>query len=240
MNAAGTLGFSPEKRSRIDINQFGAFITNPISLGSRTPARIPRFYEFPGGYLLHTGHPNPGMSAVIRQNAAKWKLAPLPIIVHLIGENIEDIQHLVNLAEGLPGVGGVEINLPPKLDLCLIRRLCQELVGEMPVILRLPLDQASYLSQVLSRELAASVMAISLGPPRGSWSVPGSGILSGRLYGPALYPLSLAVVQEIADVGLPVIGAGGVYSLEQVEEMLSVGAIAVQLDSVLWRGDFSK
>ena len=67
---------------------------------------------------------------------------------------------------------------------------------------------------------------------------PDSALIHGRIYGPGIFPLALAAVRTIKDVGVPVIGAGGVYQPGDVDAMLSAGAIAVQLDSVLWRGDY--
>ncbi len=65
MNAAGVLGFFPDRHGPIDWGMLGAFITNPISLSPRTPAHGSRFEAYPGGFLLHTGYPNPGLSLVI-------------------------------------------------------------------------------------------------------------------------------------------------------------------------------
>jgi dihydroorotate dehydrogenase len=59
-------------------------------------------------------------------------------------------------------------------------------------------------------------------------------LLQGRLFGPAVFPLALASVQEAVESGVPVIAAGGVYEPAQVEAFLKAGAIAVQLDAVLW------
>ena len=71
MNAAGSLGFAPDPRNGIDLDSFGAFITNPISLRPRLPAAQPAVIEFPGGFLLHSGLPNPGLSSVIKKHGAK-------------------------------------------------------------------------------------------------------------------------------------------------------------------------
>jgi dihydroorotate dehydrogenase len=56
------------------------------------------------------------------------------------------------------------------------------------------------------------------------------------MYGPAVFPLALRLVEKLAGVGIPIIGAGGVYNPENVKSMLNVGALAVQIDAVLWRG----
>ena len=63
-------------------------------------------------------------------------------------------------------------------------------------------------------------------------------MVHGRLYGPAALPSSLNAVVEACRSGLPVIGAGGVYRPADLEAMFAAGAAAVQLDAVLWRGDF--
>jgi len=77
--------------------------------------------------------------------------------------------------------------------------------------------------------------AISLGPPRGALPGLDGALVHGRLYGPAVFPNALAVVEDLVAVGLPVIAAGGIQSTEDAESMLAAGAIAVQLDILLWR-----
>ena len=74
-------------------------------------------------------------------------------------------------------------------------------------------------------------------PPRGSLPGPGKELLSGRLYGPGIFPLALNTVETLCALGFPVIGAGGVYAKEQALAMLEAGALAVQLDTVLWKTD---
>ena len=53
---------------------------------------------------------------------------------------------------------------------------------------------------------------------------------------PAVDTRALACVQAIAALGLPVIAAGGIYTESQIQTMRAGGALAVQLDAVLWRG----
>jgi dihydroorotate dehydrogenase (NAD+) catalytic subunit len=105
--------------------------------------------------------------------------------------------------------------------------------GELPVLARLPLERILELAETA---ISAGAAAISLCPPRGVLPDSDGKLLRGRLYGPALFPLALAAVQALARSGLPVIGACGVYQPEDIEAMLAAGALAVQLDSVLWRG----
>jgi len=236
MNAAGSLGFAPELRLPLDLSQFGAFLTNPVSLLPRTPAHGPRCLPFPGGFLLHTGYPNPGLEAVLRRCAQRWARSPLPVLVHLLGQGVDDLACMAMRLEMVTGVTGIELGFPKDADREMVRAFIRAASGELPVIACLPIDHAVELAQAA---LEAGAVAISLGAPRGVLPLPEGGFVQGRLYGPALFPQALAAVRGLATTGTPVIGAGGVYSQVQVQAMLAAGALAVQLDSVLWKGNFN-
>jgi len=233
MNAAGSLGFAPEPEGPVDLDRLGAFVTNPVSMQRRSPSRDRHYAPFPGGFLLHTGNPNPGFREVIRRYQARWKHSPLPVIVNLLAEHPETLASMVTQLEGIEGVIGVEVNLPPAVDSQTAVDLAQAAAGELPVIVRLPMERALELAEALA---GSGVAALSLGPARGTLPDPQGSPRRGRLYGQALFPQALHTVSLLAQGLLPVIGAGGVYGQAEVEAMLEAGAIAVQLDAVLWRG----
>jgi dihydroorotate dehydrogenase (NAD+) catalytic subunit len=111
-------------------------------------------------------------------------------------------------------------------------------LGELPLIFCLPVEQVLSLGPRLMQEGA---QAISISAPRGALpltpapSPNGRGeLLTGRVYGPALFPRALETVYSAAKLGLPIIGAGGVWSKENADAMLSAGAPAVQVDAALW------
>jgi dihydroorotate dehydrogenase (NAD+) catalytic subunit len=237
LNAAGSLGFAPDPRTPLDLSRLGAFITNPVSSQPRTPASGPRYLPFSGGFLLHTGHPNPGLRAVIRQCAERWQRAVLPVIVHLLAQSAGGLSFMVRRLETVEGVAGIELGLPSGMDTHAACALAQAAAGELPVIVRLPVERAAELASALSLQAReTSIAAISLAPPRGVLPAPGGALVSGRLYGPAIFPLALAALHAVLPTGLPVIGGGGVYTIDQAETMLAAGAVAVELDAVLWRG----
>lgn len=232
MNSAGSLGFAPQAGS-IDFAQFGAFVTHPISLKKRTPAHGTRYLTFPGGFLLHTGYPNPGLNAVLRHYADRWARQPLPLWVHLLAQRVDELERMVHLLEGREGVACLEVGLPPDIDPFAAKALVRTACGELPVIVRLPLERSFELAEAA---VEAGAAGVSLGPPRGALSGPGGEVITGRLYGPALFPLALQAVNQLASLDLMVIGSCGVYSPGDVDAMLAAGAAAVQLDAVLWRG----
>jgi dihydroorotate dehydrogenase (NAD+) catalytic subunit len=233
LNAAGILGFAPDRRSMADLPPLGGFFTSPVSLTKRTPAHGMRFLPFPGGFLLHSGYPNPGLSAVLRHHAEQWRRQDLPIWVHLLASSPDDLRQMVLRLEGIEGVVGVEVGIPPEADAAVACAFIRAAQGELPVMARLPLERAVELEGAVS---AAGAAAVSLAPPRGALPLEGGGLLRGRLYGPALFPLALEAVRILSGRGLPVVGAGGVYTQENIAAMQAAGAIAVQLDAVLWRG----
>lgn len=233
MNAAGSLGFAPDDHCPVDLSRFGAFITNPISLHRRSPVKGKRFLEFLGGFLLHTGHPNPGIRRVISRYSSRWARSPIPVIAHLIADNPDELSFMVNELEGKDGVVGIELGLPPYADLDLAVSLVEAALGELPLVVCLPWERSLEIATAL---IDLNLTAMSLAAPRGVLPDPDNSWVQGRLYGPAIFPLALASVQNLVRTGVTVIAGGGVYSQENITAMLATGAIGVQVDGALWRG----
>jgi len=232
MNAAGCLGFSPDLHSGVEWTRLGAFVTNPVSLEPRSPAHGQRFHAYPGGFLLHTGYPNPGLTQALRRHVNHWRRSPIPVIVHLLGRNPVEVEKMVRRLEGVEGIMGVEVGVTSQAGLVQVVSFTQAALGELAVIMRLPLERAAELGQAA---VQAGASAVSLAPPRGAYPAVNGEIIQGRMYGPSVLPLALKAVQELTRLGVPTIGGGGVYSHQDMDAMIAEGALAVQLDSVLWR-----
>jgi dihydroorotate dehydrogenase (NAD+) catalytic subunit len=240
MNAAGSLGFAPDSRAEVPWEIFGAFVTNPLSLRPRRPAAKPEVIEYPGGFLLHTGLPNPGFPAGLRKYASRWDKSTLPVIVHLMADRPEETQHMVRALETQENVMAAELGFAPLLANDILLLTLEMCLGELPLIFSLPIEQVLSLGP---RLIQGGAQAISISAPRGalprfvSADAPLSAkgeLITGRLYGPSLFPRALETVYSAAKIGLPIIGAGGVWSPENAEAMVSAGALAVQADAALW------
>ncbi len=232
LNAAGSLGFVPKDGSLPGGLAPGAFITNPISLQARRPAQGERVLSFPGGVLLHTGLPNPGLRRSIQDYGLAWAHAELPIILNLLVDEPAALRKVMSNIEALENVLAVELNIPADASPQLAGELCRAAAGKLALIAKLSLPRAEELAHGC---LAAGAGAVSLGPPRGSLPGAGGGVVNGRLYGPAIFPQALAVTQGLVRAGVPVIAAGGIESDEQATACLAAGAIAIQFDVSLWR-----
>src|SRR5215211_885638 len=235
MNAAGSLGFAPDSRVGISLDAFGAFVTNPFSLRPRKPAAQPEVIKYPGGFLLHTGLPNPGFNAGIKRYASRWDRSDLPVIVHLMADRPEETQRMVQILEMHENVMAAELGFAPLLADDILLLTLEMCLGELPLIFSLPVEQVLSLGPRLIQEGA---QAISISAPRGALPTNHSSMITGRLYGPSLFPQTLETVYSAAKLGLPIIGAGGVWNKENAEAMLSAGALAVQVDTALWSFDW--
>ena len=231
LNSAGTLGFAPDPHSMPFLSKLGAFVTNPISLKPRVPALNRACIPFPGGLLLHSGHPNPGINRVIARFKKRWAGASLPIIVHLLVETPDSLVGMVRKLEGLENIMAVELGLPPNCTPQLLSQLMDAAFGELPVILCLGLEQIPLLKETLP-EINPS--ALRLTEPRGTLPGPTGELVSGRLYGPGIFPLMLNAAGQLKDSDHPLIVNGGIVNQSQAKVLLEMGVKAVGLGSLLW------
>ena len=160
MNAAGMLGFAPDIRLGISFDAFGAFVTNPLSLRPRKPAHQPEVIEYPGGFLLHSGLPNPGFSAGLQRYAPRWDKSDLPVIVHLMADRPEETQRMVQRLETHENVMAAELGFAPLLADDIILLTLEMCLGELPLLFSLPVEQVLSLGP---RLIEGGAQAISQG-----------------------------------------------------------------------------
>jgi len=232
VNAPGTLGFVPDTRTMPFLKHFGAFITNPISYQPRHPAGSRAYLSYEGGFLLHTGLPNPGIKRSISRFKRWWANAPLPVIVHLLAEAPGTLSEMVQKLETLENLMALEIGLPPDCDPSLLETLFDAASGELPLIIYMNKEQLPDLLDPLGK-LGAS--AVHLGPPRGTLPNQAGDLATGRLYGPAVFPLMLHALKTLVDSDLKVITYGGINNHWQAQTMFESGAMGVSLGEVLWK-----
>ncbi len=234
MNAAGTLGFAGEYRGLLDFARLGAFVTNPLTLNPRTPAHPPNVVELPNGLLLHPGLPNPGVRRARRRHDADWRRLGVPVIVHLAATTPAEVALALEYLERAQGVSGVELGLRDDVSPGETGRLVRAALGALPVLVRLPVARAAELAPAAA-QAGANALTIAA-PPRLTVTVDDHPA-TGRHYGPGTFVPALAALCAVAalGLGLPLIGAGGVYSVENAQTMLAEGAVAVQVDAAVWR-----
>jgi hypothetical protein len=133
------------------------------------------------------------------------------------------------MLEEIENVMAVELGFAPLLADDIILLTLEMCLGELPLIFSLPIEQVLSLGPRLMQEGA---QAISIAAPRGALMT--DHLITGRLFGPSLFPQSFDTVRSATKLGLPIIGSGGVWTKENADAMISVGALAVQVDAALW------
>ncbi len=137
-------------------------MTNPFSLRPRLPTSQPAVIEYPGGFLLHTGLPNPGLKAGLKKYSAKWTRSELPVIVHLMADRPEETQNMVRMLEEIENVMAVELGFAPLLANDILMLTLEMCMGEIPLIFSLPVEQVLSLGPRLVQDGA---QAISIAAP---------------------------------------------------------------------------
>jgi dihydroorotate dehydrogenase (NAD+) catalytic subunit len=236
MTAAGCFGYGPEYADWADASRLGAIVTNPVSLRPRRGPAQPRVVETPGGFILNTGDQNPGVRRVLQRYAAGWKRLGRPVVVHLAPDDLEALARTARALEAVDAVAGLELGLPEDAshaDAASLVAAARE--SELPLLARLPLAHAADLAAVCV-EAGADALVVGA-PPLGSALHPsGSGqVVTGRLYGPALHALAMHALLKVRPlVDVPLVGCGGIHSVEDARALLDAGAVAVQVDSAIF------
>lgn len=232
LNTAGFFGFCPT-RQHPALDGLGAFITNPISPRRRSVAADRTLMEFAGGVLIHTGLPNPGFPACVKKYSSQWKRSPLPIWVHLLVENGNDLKHMLQSLEECEGVTAIELDLSFSDDIHTWHDIILASSSKLMVIVDVPLAGVNDEQIKILKE--ANVSAISIAPLRGSLPDESGRLVSGRLFGPGFFSQTLKTLQKLTLTGFPVIASGGIFTKPQADICLQAGAAAVKFDLALWK-----
>lgn len=237
MPAAGVFGFDGTAyRDLIDLAKLGAIVTNPMTWKARRVARGPRVVDMPGGVLVHTGLPNPGVPRVIKQYAGRWRHSVIPVIVHLATTTPADVSRAASALDRVEGVAGIELGLHDQATPDDVEQLVGAALDATmrPLLVRVPLYNAVPLALAAQDTGAGGVVVAA--PPRGTTRDAETGqLVGGRVYGPWLKAQALRAVGQVARaVEIPVTGCGGIYSPDDARDFIEAGAVAVQVDTVIW------
>jgi dihydroorotate dehydrogenase (NAD+) catalytic subunit len=231
--ASGCWGFANEYADLIEMSLLGALITNPISRRPRKPAGGAHARSVAGGVALHTGLPNPGLSAALRRFAPIWRRMPCAVIVHLALRDAGEARKCVERLEDVENVLAIELGFRHDEDArAAAATVATAAQGLLPVVVQVPFSRTAEFS-ALAEQAGAQAVSVSA-PPRAALTA-AEGWFEGRMYGGALCAHTVQAVRALrSETDLPIIAAGGVHSAEQINALLSAGARAVQLDSVVW------
>lgn len=246
--ASGTFGYGFEA-PQVDRAALGAIVTKGTTLRPREGNAPNRIAETPSGMLNAIGLQNPGVDHVARVYALAWATWTVPVIVNVAGDAIDEYVGVARRLDGVPGIAGVELNIScPNVanglqfgvDPLLAAELTRAVrnVTRLPLLVKLTPNVTDIVAVARAVEDAGADalsaintyvgMAIDVRRRR-----PVLSRVSGGLSGPAIKPLALHAVWQVASaVHIPVIGIGGIMTASDALEFLLAGAAAVQLGTV--------
>jgi dihydroorotate dehydrogenase (NAD+) catalytic subunit len=247
MTASGTFGYGTEYAEFFDIQRLGAIICKGTTLLPRAGNPQPRIAETAGGVLNSIGLQNAGVEALIAAKAPVWAGWQVPVIVNIAGETVDEYAQLAKRLDAVPGVSGLEVNIScpnvaaggaefgaqPEPAARVTEAVRQ--ATSLPIIVKLTPNTAEIVAvaEAVAKAGADAVslintlkgMAIDIAGRR-----PLLGNRHGGLSGPAIKPVALRMVNEVAAaVDIPVIGCGGIMTGEDAIEFFIAGADAVQV-----------
>jgi dihydroorotate dehydrogenase (NAD+) catalytic subunit len=247
MAASGTFGYGEEYAPYYDINRVGAVIVKGVSLEPRAGNPPPRIMETPCGMLNAIGLENPGVEIFIKEKLPFLREYNTAVIVNVFGETRDEYKRVAEIVSETEGVHGLEINIScPNVkkggivfgtDPDMAYEITKEVksVTDLPVIVKLT-PNVTDICEIAESVQAAGADAISLINTLTGMSVdidqriPHLANITGGLSGPAIKPIALRMVWQVAKkVTVPVIGVGGITSARDAMEFLIVGARAVQI-----------
>jgi dihydroorotate dehydrogenase (NAD+) catalytic subunit len=250
--ASGTFGYGVEYADVVDVQRLGAICCKGTTLRARFGNEPPRVTETPAGMLNSIGLQNPGVDAVIEKYAALWASWRVPVIVNVAGESIEDYVEVVRRLDGMPGVAGIELNIScPNvgkggLQFAVDREAAGAVTAavraatDLPLMVKLSPNVADVraIGKAIEAAGADAISAINTLSGMAIDRVRGRPLLGntyGGLSGPAIKPVALRVVYEVAQtVRIPIVAVGGVSGLDDVLDFLLAGASAVQVGTALF------
>lgn len=246
MTASGTFGFGLEYRDFVDLNQVGAIVVKGTTLKPRAGNAGRRIAETPAGMLNCIGLENPGADEFVTGILPALKAYDVPVIVNISGNTVEEYGELAAKVT-VPGVAGLELNIScpnVKEGGIAFGTSCDSaaaVVAEvkkhttLPVITKLSPNVTDIVAMAQAVE-AAGTDAISLINTLLGMAIdlktrkPVLGNIVGGLSGPAVKPVALRMVWQVANaVKVPVIGMGGIMTAEDALEFMLAGASAVMV-----------
>lgn len=239
--ASGVVGYGDIWAPGLDYARLGGFVTAPVTRRAVRGQR-PQVFEVPGGILWQRGQWNPGIRNVLRDHAALWRRSPAPVIVHIAGDDPDELAAVAEALEQAPGVAGLEIDLlagqldpgDEQADVAAELVAAVRSAADLPLLARLPLGVSAEAIEAIL-EVGVDALVLAQPPPGVRLDPVTLDVVRGGLHGPALAPLIAAYVAGLATwVDVPLVACGGVHGVEDALAYLAVGAKAVQVDTAVW------
>jgi dihydroorotate dehydrogenase (NAD+) catalytic subunit len=246
LGASGCFGTGEELAEIIDIRRVGGIVTKSVTLKPVKGLPTPRMSETPSGMLNAIGLQNPGVERFMEKEGPWIERVGIPVIVSIAGKSVIEFQRVASMVQGLRGVVAIEANIScPNVERRNLVFSCDpksaaEVVGavarvtSIPVFAKLTPDVTD-IAEVARACVKAGAHGLALINTLLGMAIdtetfrPKLGAVTGGLSGPAIRPVAVRAVYQVAQAlpDVPIIGMGGIRTGEDAVEFLLAGAWAV-------------
>jgi dihydroorotate dehydrogenase (NAD+) catalytic subunit len=246
MVASGTFGYAREMQGLVQLDRLGAIIPKTITLNPR-PGNAPwRTVETAAGLLNSIGLDNDGIDYFVETHLPYLRQLGTAVVVSVAGKSVEEFFQLASRIGQAGGATALELNIScPNVsggvDFGIDPHLCEQVVRgvrencDLPVLAKLT-PNVSRITDIAKAAEAGGADAVccvnTLLGMAVDWRKkrPILGNIVGGLSGPAVKPVALRCVYQVARaVQIPVVGIGGIGTIDDVMEFMAAGASAVQV-----------
>lgn len=247
MTASGTFGYGREYSLMVDLSRLGAIVVKGLSLHPAMGNPPPRIAETPCGMLNAIGLENVGIDVFAEKKLPFLKTLGTPTWVNIYGKTIEEYAELARKVEDIEGISGIELNIScpnvktggiafgvdPMMAYAVVQAVRKKTTR--PLMVKLS-PNVTDITEIARPAIDAGADALSL-----INTITGMAInihsrhsrianITGGLSGPAIKPVALRMVWQVAQMStVPVVGIGGISSAEDALEFIIAGASAVQI-----------
>ena len=242
--ASGTFGHAEKYYDLEEVKKLGAIVPKTVTLNPREGNPPRRIHETPAGMLNAIGIENPGVDGFIEKKLPALRKIGIPLIISILGHTDEEFINITKKLNAAKGVDALELNLScpnlkhkvlvaqdPDATFRVVKKIKE--LSKVPVIAKLSPNVTDIASIALAAENAGAdgvslintftAMAIDVRTRR---SVLGN--FSGGLSGPAIRPIAVYMVRQVAQtVKIPIVAMGGIMTANDALEFIIAGATVV-------------
>lgn len=247
LTASGTFGYGKEFKDLVHLDRLGGVIVKGLSLKPSKGNPPPRIAETPCGMLNAIGLENVGLEAFLQEKVPFLKALKIPVLANIYGTNVESYAELAARLNDIETVAGIEVNIScpnvkqggiafgsdPAAAYEVTRAIRTRYDGFVMVKLSPNVTDITQIAVAVADGGADSIslintitgMAIDIQTRK-----PKIANITGGLSGPAIRPVAVRMVWQVAQVvSLPLVGIGGIMTAADALEFIIAGATAVQV-----------
>lgn len=242
----GQDGYGSHMAAGVDFQRLGAVVAKTTTVHPRLGNATPRMAHAKAWTMNSIGLQNPGIETVLREQAPQWVNWQVPVILSIAGERVDEYRDLATAIEGTPGIAAIEINVScPNVEGGLDFAQSPDFTGEvvravvgstrLPVITKLSpnvtditvIAKAAEEAGAHALTLTNTLIGMALDHDEARSVL---GTVTGGVSGPALKPVSLAMVHKTySAVEIPIMGVGGIETTNDALDYIYAGARAIQV-----------